>query len=419
MEDNQLERITQLERKVSVLNRLAEISAVLNSTLELEALMGYLMDAAAAITDSEAASVLLWDDKTRELKFTATTTRQSGLNLIGQSVPLDSIAGTILTENRIVVVENAADDPRHYKETDEETQFSTRSLMGVPMTIRDRVVGVLEVLNKRSHPWLEEDRDYLSVLAAQAAVAIEGAQMVAALQKANKELSEVDKLKNDFIAIASHELRTPLAIILGYASFLQEEAEGKLSEHAAKVLASGLQLRHIIEDLMNLRYLQQNSTELQIESVTMKDLLDDSVQEILNLAEAKKHQLRLDVPQDVVLKVDRIRAGMAISNVLHNAVRFTPEGGSITVTAEERNGEAWVKVSDTGIGLENEQLERVFEKFYQAQDHMTRTHGGLGIGLSIARALAEAHGGRIWAESPGLGQGSVFTLTLPLEAPSA
>ncbi|MBZ0284488.1 MAG: GAF domain-containing sensor histidine kinase [Anaerolineae bacterium] len=408
-------RVDYLEQKVRVLNRLAEISAVLNSTLELDALLGYLMNTAAEITDAEAASVLLWDEKTRELRFTATTTRQSALNLIGQSVPLEgSIAGTILAENRIVQVEDATADPRHYKETDEETQFKTRSVLGVPMTIKDRVVGVLEVLNKRQLPWTEEDRDYLSVLAAQAAVAIESAQLVAALQKANQELSELDKLKNDFIAIASHELRTPLAIILGYASFLQEEAEGKLSEHAAKVLASGLQLRRIIEELMNLRYLQQSAAELYLEPVPLDELVDDAVQEIIKLAEAKKHKLELTAPKDVIVQVDRIRTGIAISNLLNNAVRFTPEGGTINVKVESRGDEAWVTVVDSGIGIAADQIDRIFEKFYQVQDHMTRTHGGLGIGLSIARALVEAHGGRVWVESDGLGEGARFTLTLPV-----
>lgn len=409
-------RVNYLENKVRVLNRLAEISAVLNSTLELDALLGYLMNTAAEITDAEAASVLLWDEKTRELRFTATTTTQTGLNLIGQSVPLEgSIAGTILAENRIVQVEDATADPRHYKETDEETHFKTRSVLGVPMTIKDRVVGVLEVLNKRKLPWTEEDRDYLSVLAAQAAVAIEGAQLVAALQKANQELSELDKLKNDFIAIASHELRTPLAIILGYASFLQEEAEGKLSEHAAKVLASGLQLRRIIEELMNLRYLQQSAAELHLEPVPLDELVGDAVQEISNLVEAKKHKLEVDMPTDVSVKVDRIRTGIAVSNLLNNAVRFTPEGGMIRVAAEARGDEAWITVTDNGIGIAEDQIDRIFEKFYQVQDHMTRTHGGLGIGLSISRALVEAHGGRVWAESGGLGEGARFTLVLPKE----
>jgi len=411
------ERIRYLERKVNILNRLAEISAVLNSTFELNALLSYLMDAAAAIADAEAASVLLWDGNKRELRFAATTTRQSDLGLVGQSVPLEgSLAGTILTNNEIVQVDDTANDPRHYQKVDEGSQFSTRSLLGIPMTIKDRVIGVLEVLNKRQPPWTAEDRDYVSVLAAQAAVAIDSAQLVEDLKKANQELSELDKLKNDFIAIASHELRTPLAVILGYASFLQDESEGKAGEHAAKVLASGLQLRRIIEDLTNLRYLQQHASELTREPVSLNELIEDALSDVSGMVEAKSHQLKLELPPSgELVDVDRIRAMMALTNLLNNAVRFTPERGQIVVRAEARNrGEAWISVTDNGIGFDQDQATRIFDKFYQVEDHMTRKHGGLGIGLSIAKALVEAHGGRIWGESPGLNQGATFTMVLPL-----
>ncbi len=413
---NQDERIQHMEHKVDVLNQLAEVSVALNSTLELDALLGQLMDAAAKITDSEGASVLLWDEQTRELRFTVTTSTQANLHLIGKAVPLEnSIAGTILMKKEIVQVDDVNADSRHYNKLDEEKHFETRSLMGVPMTSKSHTIGVLEVVNKRQLPWKEDDRHYLSVLAAQAAIAIERAQLVTDLKKANQELSEVDKLKNDFIAIASHELRTPLSIILGYASFLQEESEGKMNEHAAKVLASGLQLRRIIEDLMNLRYLQQSASELVRESISVEEIVDDAVQDVLGMAEAKNHHITLDVPSKSLLFVDRIRAVMALTNILNNAVRFTPEGSTITVKAEVHNqDEMWIAVTDTGIGIEANQLERIFDKFYQVQDHMTRTHGGMGIGLSIARALVEAHGGRIWATSAGLGKGATITMTLPL-----
>jgi signal transduction histidine kinase len=410
-------RIRSLERKVNILNRLAEISTSLNSTFELDSLLSYLMDAAAAIAEAEAASVLLWDEQTRELYIAATNTRHADLNLIGQRVPLEgSLAGTALLNKSIVQVDDTAKDPRHYTKVDENIQFETVSLLVVPMTAKERSIGVLEVLNKRHLPWTDDDRDYLSVLAAQAAVAIEQAQLFEALQKANQELNELDKLKNDFIAIASHELRTPLAVILGYASFLQEESQGKASEHAAKVLASGLQLRNIIEDLTNLRYIKQNESELTRENLPLSHLVEDAVQDILHTAEAKGQKITLELPpDDPILNVDQIRAGMALMNILNNAVRFTPDGGQITVRAEARdNTEAWITVTDNGIGLAEDQLERIFEQFYQVEDHMTRKHGGLGIGLSIARAMAEVHGGRVWASSPGLNQGTTFTLALPL-----
>lgn len=410
------EYIKRLEDKVNVLTRLAEISASLNSRVQLEPLLHNIMESAVEITDCEAASVLLWNKNTRQLFFAASTTLdKSGTELIGKPVPMDSIAGTILRENTIVQVDDAKNDPRHYNKVDEDIEFETRSLLGVPMTYKDRVIGVLEVINKRQLPWTEDDRQYLSTLAAQAAVAIEGAQLVMELRRANQELSEVDKLKNDFIAIASHELRTPLGVIMGYASFLQEEESQSAQENASKVLESALKLRKIIEDMVNLRYLKQSQRDLRLEDMSVAMLLDSLRRDSLTMID-NRHQFHIMRPeQNALLRIDHTRILMALTNILNNAISFTPPGGTITVQSKiNAKNECWISITDTGIGLDAHQLERVFEEFYQVEDHMTRRHGGLGIGLSIARAIVESHNGRLWANSKGKNQGATFTMALPV-----
>lgn len=417
-EQNLSEQIALLDSKVRVLNELTEISTVLNSTLQLDPLLEYIMDKAAEITDSAAASVLLWNQNTQELFFAATSSKDSvSQSLIGKPVPMNSIAGTILREKRIIVVDDAQQDPRHYDKLDEESKFVTSSLLGVPMTSKNRVIGVLEAINKRNLPWTDEDQHYLSILAAQAAVAIESAQLVRALRKANEELNQLDKLKSDFIAIASHELRTPLGVIMGYASFLQEDARDKaVSDHAEKVMGSALQLRSIIDSMLNLRYLKQSQSELHRETLALNMLLEELQHDILSLIGVSGHTLELHLaPENPQVYVDHARVNMGLANVLNNALRFTPNGGKVSIEAKVVNGrEAWVTVSDNGIGLAQEHLEKIFEEFFQVEDHMTRRHGGLGIGLSITKAMIEAHGGRIWADSPGLNQGTTITFTLPL-----
>ncbi len=406
-----------LAHKVEVLTRLAEISAILNSTLKVKPLLNLIMETAVEVVGAENASVLLWDHNTDDLRFAATTSGSVVQALIGKPVPLEgSIAGTILRENRAVVVNEVQADRRHYSGVDQATDFQTRSLLGVPMRSRDKVIGVLEAVNKRALPWTDDDVNYLSIIAAQAAVAIEGAQMVTALQKANDELSQLDKLKSGFIAIASHELRTPLGVILGYSSFLQETDNEEVRELASKVVNSALQLRRIIEDLTNLRYMEQSDAELQRDIVSLDSFIQENLRDILSLVEAKRHQLEyMPLTPDVQVNIDRVRLGMALTNLLNNALRFTPENGRIVVQVELHNGrEAWITVRDSGIGLAREQLEQIFDRFYQVEDHMTRHEGGLGVGLSIARAMVEAHGGRVWASSAGLNQGSTFTITIPL-----
>ena len=327
-----------------------------------------------------------------------------------------------MRERQIVQVDDAANDPRHNKTIQNEQGFVTRSLLGVPMTVKNRLIGVLEVINKRQLPWTDEDRQYLSALASQAAIAIEGAQLVRSLKRANAELSQVDKLKNDFIALASHELRTPLGVILGYASFLQEDtsANKTTSEHASKVMNSALQLRKIIEDLTNLRYLQQNAADLHLMDMEIEQLLKDVRFDVLNPLSIKNISLDIQpIENNAKVNVDRSRITMAITRIIDNAIEFSPEGSTIEIKTDVRpNGEVWIRITDQGIGIPDDQLDRIFEKFYQVENHMTRHHEGLGIGLSICRALVEAHKGRVWAVSGGKGKGSTFTVSLPLVSES-
>ncbi len=405
----------RMARDLAALNRIVEISLILNSTLALAPLLRVIMDAAKELAGAETASILLKDRRTHDLVFTASSSG-SVADLIGRPVPLEgSIAGAILQENRPLAIDDVRADPRHYRRLDEEIHFQTRSVLGVPMRIKDDVVGVLEVVNKLDGSWTDADRSLLTILAAQAAVAIENAQLVEALQKAYDDLSELDQLKDDFIAIASHELRTPLSIILGYAAFLKEEAEGEAGAHADAVFRSALQLRTLIEQMTNLLYLKKGEAEIVQEPVPVAELLRSAQQDFESLASARGHRLVVHPPaEDLHVRVDRSKIGAALGNLLNNAVKFTPSGGEIVLSAVRRPAEVWIRVQDNGVGIPGDYLERIFEEFQQVEDHLTRRHGGMGLGLSIARALAQAHGGRLWAESPGPGQGSTFYLCLPL-----
>jgi signal transduction histidine kinase len=407
------------------LARLVEVSLVLNSTLALDPLLSTLMDAATELVAAESAAILLMDRDTRELVFTASNSAAT-VPLIGQPVPLEgSIAGAIMQENRPLALDDVRQDPRHYRQLDERLDFETRSLLGVPMRIKEDVVGVLEVVNKRDGSWTPDDRETLLILASQAAVAIENARLVEALRKAYAELDQLDQLKDEFIAIASHELRTPLGIILGYASFLREDVEGESGELADVVYRSALQLRTIIEQMTNLRYLKMGEIELSRETVQVSSLLQAAQQDIASLAEAKNHDLQIRLPEaDYRVSVDVARMVEALGNLLNNAVKFTPPGGSIRVDAVGKPTEIWITVQDSGVGFDPAQSDRLFDEFYQVENHLTRRHSGMGLGLSIARALVEAHGGRLWAHSTGADQGATFTVSLALvpaeaDAPAA
>lgn len=408
-------RLTDLARQNAIFQRLLEISLALNSTLTLKPLLDEILTAACEIVNAEAASLLLYVANTNELRFVASNTPSENHEvLLRTPVPLyGSVAGQIARENRPIVIQNAAEDERIYRLVDISLGFHTRSLLGVPMHIKGNVIGVLEALNKRSGMWTQEDVQYATILASHASVAIQNTRQTEALRRAYAELDKLDKLKTDFIAIASHELRTPLNVILGYASFLKEDAQGEVSELASAVLNSALQLRSLIEDMTNLRFLQQGTLETHHEDCSAAQVVLAALSELQALAQAKGQRVQLDLAQDAPIRVDRAKINMALVNVLNNAIKFTPQGGEIRVSLERRPREVWIRVADNGVGIPPELLDKIFEKFFQVEDHMTRRHSGMGIGLSIARGMVEAHGGRIWAESSGKGQGSRFTIALP------
>jgi K+-sensing histidine kinase KdpD len=396
------------------LQRLMEISLILNSTTDIEELLQYVLKVAVEVLDSEAASIILFDEKRQHLFIAASTgldTKTAGRI----PIPLEgSIAGSIFRDGKRVINNNVAQDSQHFAGVGLQTNFVTRSLVGVPMKIKDRSVGVLEALNKHSGDFTLADAQLLNAIASHAAVAIHNARLLQALQKANEELTKTDQLKNNLLALASHELRTPLGIIIGYASFLQEEGEGEFSEHAQKVLDAANQLKSLIESITSLHLLEAKGLTFNPRTVSAQQVITDAYNEALKASAGSKPNLSFDLPKPpLLITADPDKLAPALANIIDNAIRFSPNGGTIVVSAKQDRGNVLITIRDNGLGLASDQLTKIFHEFYQVEDHKTRRFGGLGIGLTISKGLIESQGGRIWAESEGLGKGSSFNILLP------
>jgi len=409
------ERIAGMERRISNLERLVRVSLMLNSTLSLEPLLETIIQVIIELTETEDCSIMLLDEKTGELRFRAARRmRREELEQI--AVPLDnSIAGWIFRENKPLLIRDAQKDTRFYQGVDEKLDFCTRSIIGVPLQVRGRVIGVLEAINKRGDKEMSwEDVNVMTALAAQAAIAIENARLMEELRMAYEKLHELDRLKSDFISIAAHELRTPLSLILGYASFLRGSATGQASEQLDIVLQSAMRLNSLIGDMVNLRHIETGEAQLELGIFSLNDLVRVCLQEFLSLIRVKQQTVGLNLPSPpLMIEADRQKLHLVLGNLLSNAVKFTPAGGRIEVLACEREGKAWVAVRDTGIGIPRKEWERVFDRFYQVEPSLSRRYEGMGLGLSIAKGMVELHGGRIWVESE-VGKGSTFVFHLPL-----
>jgi signal transduction histidine kinase len=396
------------------LARMVEVSRELSSTTDLDTLLKLIISEAAALTNAEAASILLLDRHTRELRFKATSGDMSS-EMADTPVPLNnSIAGAVLQSNEPMIIHDVSRDPRWHSQVDQAINFRTGSILGVPMHDEARPVGVLESINKQDGPFTDEDVNILGILADLAGVAVERARLIEELRRANQQLAELDRLKSDFIALASHELRTPLSIILGYVSFLRDEAGPEMAKQLDSVLRAAVRLRSLMQDMFNLKYVDAGEAALNAAHFDMVDLVRDLIAQRDETAFAKQQTVNLQLPTDhLPVVVDRGMIEVVITNLVNNAIKFTPEGGRIDVTLEQRDREVWLCVSDTGIGIPEDQLERIFNRFYQVEPHLRRHYEGMGLGLAIAKELVELHQGRIWAKSR-LGEGSHFFVALPL-----
>lgn len=407
-------QLKELQGRHNLLLRLVELSVTLNSTLDLDALLQLITATATELLDCEAASILLYDEKNPRLFFAAAT-GSDPKKLAEIPVPIEnSLAGAIFRTNQPLILNNAEQDPRHYSLVSDHIKFKINTLLGVPMPIKDRTMGVLEAVNKRSGGFTESDVTILSVIATHAAIAINNARLLTATQKALDKVRETNQIKSNFLSLASHELRTPLGIIIGYATFLQDGVEGEASQHAFQVLGAAEQMHSLLDQMSNLTLLQTDEMYIQPTEVSIQDVLNFAIDEIKYFASRRDMKLVFAFRDDpIFVYVDPEKTTLAFVNLLNNAIRFSPEGSEIVIGAVPQGNQVLAWVQDHGIGIPVDKLQKVFEEFYQIEPPNTRSYGGLGIGLTIARGLFEAQGGKVWAESEGEGHGSTFKVLLP------
>jgi signal transduction histidine kinase len=407
-------RLRDLEGRQQQLLRLVELSTILNSTLDLDELLQTITATSTELLDCEASSILLYDEKNPRLYFAAAT-GSNPEKLAEIPVPMEgSIAGTIFRTNQPLILNDVEQDPRHYSQVSDQIQFHPKTLLGVPMPIKDRTVGVLEALNKRDGVFTDRDVAILSVTAAHAAIAINNARLLKTTQQALDKVKETNSIKSHFLALASHELRTPLGIIIGYATFLQEEAQGELSDHAQQVLNAASQMRSLLDQMNNLTLLQSDEMEMKTQKISIQDILNMAADEIIYSAARRNLTLTYAFREDpIYVSVDPEKAILAFVNLLNNAIRFSPDGSQIVIGAIEQGKNVLAWVQDHGIGIPVDKLQKVFEEFYQIEPPNTRRYGGLGIGLTIAKGIIEIQGGKITAESEGPNKGTTVKVVLP------
>ncbi|HEV2414187.1 MAG TPA: ATP-binding protein [Candidatus Dormibacteraeota bacterium] len=244
----------------------------------------------------------------------------------------------------------------------------------------------------------------------------------AQLRQFNDQLTRASKFKSEFLAQMSHQLRTPLTAIIGFCEVLLGGMDGELeteqAEDIGQIHKSGIVLLELVNEILDLSKIEAGKLEIAVKDVELEEVVDGVIQTLVQIAEAKALKLNSELsPAVAVVKADPSRLREILTNLVSNAIKFTPSG-SVTIRSERHGTMAEISVIDTGIGIQPEARDRIFEEFRQASDDISKKYGGTGLGLSIARKLAELQGGHMGVESQP-GKGSRFWFTLPVGAHTA
>ncbi len=334
-----------------------------------------------------------------------------------------------IEEKRTVVIGDAQGNEDISQELVEK--FRARAVIVLPLIARGKTLGIMWLTDtKTPRQFSELEIEQANLISGQAAIAMNNAMLFKDLSEANRQLEDsyqrlksLDSVKMEFFALLSHELRTPLTTIKGYADLLEDGVLGPLNEEQrdklAKISAGVDRLTRIVDNLSDLSSIASRKYTMDIIPVSLNDLISEVAKGIAFLAEKKGIRLSWEVPIDLpMVFVDRARISQVTLNIINNAIKYTPPGGSIAIKAKDEKDHVLVSVRDTGIGIPKKDLENIFSGFYHAGYKLSYEYKGAGLGLALSKGIIESHGGRIWAESE-VGKGSTFYFTLPKSPPES
>jgi signal transduction histidine kinase/DNA-binding response OmpR family regulator len=415
------QRTDELGRSIGELRALGEISQAVNSTLDLETVLSTIVAKAVQLSNTDAGAIYVFDQADREFHLHATYGMDRELidALSRQHFGLDETNVTMALAQRepIQVADLRAETPNPINEITIRAGFRAR--LTAPLFRGDDIVGLLAVRRRTPGAFPQNTIDLVKTFAAQSVLAIQNARLFHEIEDKRRELEVAGQHKSQFLANMSHELRTPLNAIIGYSEILQEDVvdpgQENLVRDLKKIEGAGRHLLSLINDILDLSKVEAGKMDVFLEDVDIVPLLEEVRTLIAPLAEKNGNMLELQPAENLgSMRTDRTKLKQSLLNILSNASKFT-ENGRLTLVAERfETDRPMVRfaITDTGIGMTEEQLGRLFQAFSQADASTTKKYGGTGLGLAISRQFCQLLGGDITVASRP-GEGSTFTITLP------
>ncbi len=335
---------------------------------------------------------------------------------VGGTMPRDfSPCGIVLDQDCTLLLSH----PERYFPIEDMLPRVSEALL-IPFHVADQPVGTVWVLSHDENRRFDQEDERVMIslgkFASTACCLMESQAEARASVVENARLYEeamaANRARDEFFAALSHELRTPLTSVLGWAALLTRNPDRETTLEAARAITSAASLQaQLIDDLLDISRMMTGKFDTSKTDVDLHDIVDDTVTSVRPAATAKGLSLQWKNAASILLSADGTRLRQVISNLLSNAIKFTPAGGLIEISLEREGPEAVIRVQDSGEGIPPQFLPHVFERYAQLGE---RRHGGMGLGLAIVKHIVELHGGTVSAESAGVGQGSLFTVRLPI-----
>jgi two-component system, NtrC family, sensor kinase len=419
-------RTDQLTRSVQEMQALGEVSQALSSTLDLETVLATIVGRAVQLSGSDAGVIYEYDEGQEIFVPRATESLDDEIVETMLSTPVrkgEGATGQLAVTQEPIQLPDILDAPAESRVRGALVRAGYRALLAVPLVHENRLLGGLTVIRSAPGAFSAEAIELLQTFANQSSLAIQNARLFREIEDKSRQLELADRHKSEFLANMSHELRTPLNAIIGYSEMLQEDAVDLGAEQFVddlqKINAAGKHLLELINAVLDLSKIEAGKMELYLETFDVAGLVRDIAAVIQPLAARNGNRLDVRCPERIgPMRSDLTKVRQALLNLLSNACKFTERGTiALSVAREPSDDGDWMvfSVSDTGIGMSQEQLARLFEAFTQADAATTRRYGGTGLGLALSRRLCRMMGGDVTVESAA-GEGSVFTIRLPAAA---
>ncbi|NQT94854.1 MAG: GAF domain-containing sensor histidine kinase [Candidatus Omnitrophica bacterium] len=395
----------------ATLVRLLQLAKEVHSFIEPEECILSALTNVSDLLGTELGSIMLLDEKSKELLIRKATGFNGEIARNTRVKMGEGIAGWVAKTGKPLLIDDLSRSKRFKKYRKSDTKkYKTDSLLSVPLKIDNKVIGVLNVNNKKTKRiFTDKDLRVLTFISEHISLAIQNALMY-------EKIKRLADMKLDFISDVSHELKNPLAVIKDSMAVISEGLVGKVDNKKKHVLDIGMKnidrLNRLLGSLLDLAKLETGKAAIKRSYFDIKELLNQSIDFIRSTAKSKGISIKLNFSMRYSkIWADWDRITQVVSNLLNNALKFTPKGGTITVQLKEKNKKAFVLVQDTGVGVRKQDLPKLFNKFERLDITKNKTKG-TGLGLAICKEIIGLHKGRIWVESK-FHKGTKFNILLP------